>query len=221
MNSHAKIMAVATASLAILLSSCGKADETQVVAPIAQQTKTAQDRTEMPKPPEKPRTLDEVLTALPGDVKDSNTFRICAARAVESCENMAVTEEAKSKSDISLCDKMKSEENRESCKNSLIAEEVRKTGDASKCDALKTGKEDCVKNAVLASALKTGDASKCDALKPKDGGPRIDDSVDMCVIQIVQATAKSPEDEKKCAPIQSEAIKTSCETFVRTKQYDR
>lgn len=221
MNSHAKIMAVAAASLVILLSSCGNSDESKVVAPVAQQTKTAQERAEMPKPPEKPRTLDEVLSALPGDVKDSNTFRICAARAVESCENMAVTEEAKTKSDISLCDKMKSEENRESCKNSLISEEVRKTGDVVKCDALKTGKEDCVKNAVLASALKTGDVAKCDALKPKDGGPRIDDAVDMCVIEIVQATAKSPEDEKKCASIQSEAIKTSCETFVRTKQYDR
>ncbi|MFB0965668.1 MAG: hypothetical protein QMC36_08550 [Patescibacteria group bacterium] len=220
MHSNVKIFAASTLALSLLLASCGKGEEAQVTAPVPKPAQSSKDDAQ-PKPPEKPRTLDEVLNALPSDVKDSNVFRICAARAVESCENMAVTEEAKTKSDISLCDKMKSEENRESCKSSLIAEEVRKSGDASKCEILKAGKEDCVKNAVVASALKSGDPSKCDALKPKDGGPRIDDNVDMCVIQVVQATAKSAEDEKKCAKIQSEAIKTSCETFVRTKQYDR
>ena len=221
MHSNVKIFAASALALSLLLASCGKGEEAQVTASVPKPAQSTKDGADLPKPPEKPRTLDEVLTALPSDVKDSNVFRICAARAVESCENMAVTEEAKTKSDISLCDKMKSEENRESCKESLIAEEVRKSGDASKCEALKAGKDDCVKNAVIASALKSGDASKCEALKPKDGGPRIDDNVDMCVIQVVQATAKSAEDEKKCAPIQSEAIKTACETFVRTKQYDR
>lgn len=206
---------------AMALVSCGKEEDAKVVAPIAQQEKKTTETAVVPKMPEKLRSLDEVLAALPSDVKDSNTFRMCSARAVESCEEMAVTETAKAKSDISLCDRMKSETNRESCKNSLISEEVRVSGDPSKCDALKTGKEDCVRSAVVAGALKSGDVAKCDALKPKDSTVRIDDSVDQCVIQVVQATAKSPEDEKKCAPIASEAIKTACETFVRTKQYER
>ena len=220
MKSKLKI-AASIAISALMLASCGKEEDSKVVAPVAQQTKTTTETAVAPKPPEKLRSLDEVLAALPSDVKESNTFRMCSARAVESWEEMAVTETAKAKSDISLCDKMKSETNRESCKNSLISEEVRVSGDPSKCDALTVGKEDCVRSAVVAGALKSGDVAKCDALAPKGSAPLIDDSVDQCVIQVVQATAKAPEDEKKCAPIESEAIKTACETFVRTKQYER
>lgn len=203
-----------------MLVSCGKGQSAgDVSAPVPSQSDSGVAQSPV-KPPEKLRSLDEVLSGLSGDVKDSNTFRNCAAQAVDSCEAMSVTEQAKAKSDIGLCDKMKSETNREACKNSLVEEEVRKSGDASACDKLTLGKQDCVKTAVTADAMSKQDATRCKALKPVNAGA-IDDTVDQCVIQVVQMIAKSPADVSKCSLIASEAMRTACENYVRTKQYER
>jgi hypothetical protein len=204
----------------LVLVSCGKggtADQSVNTNPPIPTEKGSQT----PKAPavvEKPRSFDEVLAGLSKDVKDSNTFRICAAQSVDSCEAMAITEKAREKSDIAICDEMKSVANRNACKSSLVEESVRKSGNASECAKLETGKENCQTIAITAKAMKTNDSGACAALQSKDAASN---AFDLCVLQTVQANAKSDEDLKTCDKISSDALQASCENFVRSKAYLR
>lgn len=170
----------------------------------------------LPTPPV--RTFDESYDMLHKNLRSDAGFQDCMQRQLNTCAIQSVTERARTKDDVAICDELSEENFRDNCKQMIVLAQAQKTGDESRCNILSgSSKQGCVTSIVINKAVQSWDVKLCDKIESISWETAIigRDYKNQCVLKVIQTSEKS--DIKSCELLDGN-FQNECKQIIEMKK---
>ncbi len=170
-------------------------------------------------------SFDSAYEWLKSSLRSDTGFQACMSSQINMCAMRSVSERARQKDDIEICQELSDVSLQQSCEHMIIMSIAQKTKDESKCQGLKNEQQQqqCVSAIRIQKAQETKDIGLCEKIgvfttwtwTATGSTGELSSERDVCILRVIQMTDKEV-DPKVCEKV-SETRRSNCESILKMK----